>query len=366
MKLRKIIISLYLAASFGAVASRAATVWTGPLITYTQPAPDPSQPANQDRLTPNVWLTRGLASGIFNGLTEPGYAHNISPADTQWAVGSLADYATLVYTSWEAAGGGRPVMTLPGQQLVVHLISEDIYLSVKFTELGGGVAGGGNGFSYERSTPAAANIPPSVSIDSPTNGASFTAPANVPITASAQDPDGSVTNVSFFDGATFLGASAASPYTITSSLAIGSHALTAVATDNLGLSTTSSIVNVTVSSGNFPPSITITNPVENAVLSSSAALTIRASASDSDGTVTNVQFFDGLVLLGSDSTLPYSLNATLAPGVHTLTAVARDNLGAATTSAPVHITMGRYLPAITNGDIAILLQPIATGMAAPD
>ena len=46
--------------------------------------------------------------------------------------------------------------------------------------------------------------------------------------------------------------------------------------------------------------------------------------------------------------------------------MATDNLGATTTSAPVTVTMARYLPAITNGDIAILLQPIATGMAAPD
>jgi glucose/arabinose dehydrogenase len=253
-------------------------------------------------------------------------------------------------------------MTLPGQQLVVHLVSDDIYLSLQFTALGGQFSGG---FSYVRSTPQAANVPPSVNIDSPTNGATFNAPANVTITASAQDSDGSIINVSFFDGPTLLGATNNSPYTLTASLTIGSHALTAVATDNLGLSTTSSVVNVAVS-GNVPPSVTITNPVENAVLSSSAAVTIRASATDADGSVTNVQFFDGLVSLGNDATSPYSINATLAPGLHTLTAVARDNLGAATTSAPVHITTARYLPAITNGEIAILLQPIALGMAAPD
>ena len=53
-------------------------------------------------------------------------------------------------------------------------------------------------------------------------------------------------------------------------------------------------------------------------------------------------------------------------GSHTLTAVAADNLGATATSAPVHVTVARYLPAITNGTIPILLQPIATNMAAPD
>jgi len=203
---------------------------------------------------------------------------------------------------------------------------------------------------------------PTVAISSPTDGASFTAPAIVTITAVAQ---GSVTNVSFFDGATFLGETNNTPYTITANLAVGGHPLTAVAKDNLGLSATSAVVNVTVSSGNTPPSVTITNPVDNATLSSSAALTIRASASD-DNTVTNVQFFDGSASLGNATNSPFLVTARLAIGAHTLTAVASDDLGVTSTSAPVHVTMARYLPAITNGEIAIFLLPIATNLAAPD
>jgi glucose/arabinose dehydrogenase/plastocyanin len=211
------------------------------------------------------------------------------------------------------------------------------------------------------------NNSPTVAISSPTNGASFTAPAIVSITATAEDADGSVTNVSFFDEGTFLGQTTNTPYTVMANLGVGSHMLTAVATDNAGLSTTSSVVNATVVSGpNTPPSVTITNPVDNATLSSSAALTIRASADDIDGTVTNVQFFDGLVSLGNDTNSPFSVSARLAIGMHTLTAVASDNLGATATSAPVHVTMARYLPAITNGEIALFLLPVATNMAAPD
>src|ERR1051325_7440480 len=211
------------------------------------------------------------------------------------------------------------------------------------------------------------NTAPAVAISSPTNGASFAAPASVPITATAADADGSVTNVSFFDGRTFLGETNNTPYSITANLAVGSHALTAVATDNAGLSSTSSVVTVTVvqGGGNMPPSVTITNPVDHATLSSSAALTIRAAAEDNDGTITNVQFFDGSVSLGNDTNSPFSVSARLEIGAHTLTAVASDNLGAMATSAPVHVTMARYLPAITNGDIAIFLLPIATNLAAP-
>lgn len=347
----------------GSLVTPAATVWNGPLITYNQPAPDPTQAANRDQLTPNVSITRNVSSGIFNGVSETSYTHDFSPADTEWAVGDLANYATLTYTNWEAAGGGNPVINLPGKQLVLHLKTDDIYLSIKFTYLGGHFAGG---FTYDRSTPAAANVPPTVSITSPVNGAAFTAPAIVPITTSAQDSDGGVTNVAFFDGATFLGQVASPPFNYTANLAPGAHPLTAVATDNLGATGTSAVVNVTVNAGNLPPSVTITNPVENASISGSANFNVQASATDSDGTVTNVQFFDGTNSLGNKATSPYNLSVRPGLGLHTLTAVASDNLGATATSAPVHISIARYLPPITNGDIAILLQPIATGLAAPD
>ena len=211
------------------------------------------------------------------------------------------------------------------------------------------------------------NTAPTVSITSPTNGASFSAPAVVPITATADDPGGGVTNVSFFDGTTFLGETNNTPYTVTANLAAGGHALTAVAQDNLGLSTTSSVVNVTVgTAGNIPPTVTITNPVNNATLSSSASLTIRASAEDTDGGVTNVQFFDGDLSLGNDVDSPYSVSARLSIGMHTLRAVAFDSIGATATSAPVTVTMARYLPAITNGEIPLFLVSVATNLAAPD
>jgi len=126
---------------------------------------------------------------------------------------------------------------------------------------------------------------------------------------------------------------------------------------------------VNVSGGNTPPSVTITNPPDNSVFGNTDSVTIGASANDPDGSVTNVQFFDGAVSLRNVSASPFSFSTgpfTFALGLHTLTAVATDNLGATTTSAPVHLTVARYLPAITNGDIAIFLQPIATNMAAPD
>ena len=57
--------------------------------------------------------------------------------------------------------------------------------------------------------------------------------------------------------------------------------------------------------GTLPPSVTITNPAGQRHLEQHRNVTIGASASDTDGSVTNVQFFDGAVLLlGNDSTSP--------------------------------------------------------------
>jgi glucose/arabinose dehydrogenase/plastocyanin len=220
------------------------------------------------------------------------------------------------------------------------------------------------------SVQSSSNQPPTVSITSPTNGASFTAPAVVPITATASDPDGSVTNVAFFDGSTPLGQTNQTPYQVTATFAAGTHPLTAVATDNLGLSATSAVVSVTVSAVNVPPSVTITNPADNAVFGNTDSVAVRTSASDSDGSVTNVQVFNGAVLIRTFTAPPFNFNATaiggaLSLGTNTLTAVATDNLGARATSAPVHVVISRYLPPIQPGSIAILLQAVATNMSAP-
>src|SRR5438477_9676290 len=73
------------------VATDAATVWNGPPISFSKSgAADPTMPANQDRITANVWLTRGSSQGLYNAKTEAGFTHFFSPADTRWASGTTA------------------------------------------------------------------------------------------------------------------------------------------------------------------------------------------------------------------------------------------------------------------------------------
>src|SRR5690606_26125216 len=77
---------------------------------------------------------------------------------------------------------------------------------------------------------------------------SFTAPASITITANASDADGTVSNVQFYNGNTLIGSDATAPYSFTwNNVASGNYAITARATDNSGVTTTSSIINITVS-----------------------------------------------------------------------------------------------------------------------
>ena len=91
------------------------------------------------------------------------------------------------------------------------------------------------------------NQPPVVAITSPLAGASFTDPSGILVTAGASDPDGSVTRVDFYANGMLIGYKTSTPYTVTwYSMPMGSYALTARATDNFGMVTTSQPVNVTV------------------------------------------------------------------------------------------------------------------------
>ena len=98
-------------------------------------------------------------------------------------------------------------------------------------------------FVGERSGP---NNPPSVSITSPANNSSFAAPADITLSADASDPDGPVAQVEFFQNGASLGVDGSSPFSVAWNAVAGSYAVRAVATDTGGLSTTSVVVNVTV------------------------------------------------------------------------------------------------------------------------
>ncbi len=189
---------------------------------------------------------------------------------------------------------------------------------------------------------AAPNEAPGVSITSPSEGTEFDGGTTISISANATDSDGSIAKVEFFANGVKLGEDAVSPYNFTwSGASIGSHLLTAIATDNEGASTTSSGVNISVNEviSNQAPTTAVTSPTEGENIDEGTVVVFQANANDTDGSITRVEFYLDGSYYGEDLTSPYSYNWTATAGSHTITVIAIDNEGASTTSSTVTFTV---------------------------
>jgi len=102
---------------------------------------------------------------------------------------------------------------------------------------------------------------------------------------------------------------------------------------------------------NIAPNVSLTAPTNNASFTAPASLTMTASASDTDGTITSVDFYNGTTLLGSDTSAPFAYIWTnVAAGSYGLTARATDNDGAVSTSAVVAVTVNStYMLTVNSG-----------------
>jgi uncharacterized repeat protein (TIGR02543 family) len=188
------------------------------------------------------------------------------------------------------------------------------------------------------------NQPPTINLTSPVSGSTYTAPATIALAATASDPDGSVVSVRFYRGTTLLNTDTTSPYEYTwANVSTGTYQLRAVAQDNWGATSTSTIVTVTVvSSGvpNQPPVVNLTSPVSGSTYTAPATVNLAATASDSDGSIASVRFYSGTTLLNTDTSSPYTYSWTgVGAGSYALRAVAQDNQGATSTSTVVTVTV---------------------------
>jgi hypothetical protein len=101
---------------------------------------------------------------------------------------------------------------------------------------------------------------------------------------------------------------------------------------------------------NTAPSVRITSPAEGATFDGATPIVVSTDASDVDGTIAQVDFYAENTLIGSVTSAPYTITwSNAAPGTHSLTAAATDNLGATATSAAVHITVAATAPAAPTG-----------------
>lgn len=141
------------------------------------------------------------------------------------------------------------------------------------------------------------NIPPTVSLTSPTSGALFTAPAVVTIAANAADIDGTITAVDFYVNNVLVGSDATSPYSFNWTSVIGNAVISAKATDNRGAITSSSNVTLDIADPNALPYRIVTTKAT--CLPSNFCLPVAAVA-----TVSNVIGYDVVMSYNKNKVTP--------------------------------------------------------------
>ncbi|MBL4910546.1 MAG: hypothetical protein JKX78_11110 [Alteromonadaceae bacterium] len=199
----------------------------------------------------------------------------------------------------------------------------------------------------------ASNVAPQVTITVPATTAKG---SQVSLSATASDSDGTVSSVAFYANNQLISTSTSSPYqAIYLADTVGNITLSAIATDNQGATTTStSTLQVTACTSCLqPPQVSVTTPVNSKV---GNLVTLSATASDVDGTVSQVVLKLDNIVLATLTQVPYQTTWTATAGSHSLVAIATDNDNLSTTS-----TAATFTPA---NDSAVSLITPATPQIA--
>jgi polygalacturonase len=157
--------------------------------------------------------------------------------------------------------------------------------------------------------------PSAVIITSPNTNTSVCVGTSITLTATANSTNNVILKVTFYDGTTLLGTSTTLPYSYAwTNASTGSHAIQAKATDNIGITTLSAAINITV---NALPIPTITGS-HSLIIGSSTILTTN--------TESLYKWSNGTVILGSTQT--YTVTAS---GVYSLSVTDTNGCEGSTT-----------------------------------
>jgi len=197
-------------------------------------------PADTTSRTVKLYLGLYAAKGLFQAWLSDFSAKVYADTSLSNTLGNSYAAYTLNYSAASA-----------GQALTVRFTAREIYdpdygnVTLQSVTLAGGPP---------------ANAPPVVYLSSPSNGASFVAPANITLTASANDTDGSIAKVEFFEGANKLGEDTTNPYSFDwNNVGVGTYTLTVKATDDRGATAISSPISIVVSNSVSAP-VVLQNP----------------------------------------------------------------------------------------------------------
>jgi hypothetical protein len=189
------------------------------------------------------------------------------------------------------------------------------------------------------------NQPPHVNLIAPADGSTVAPGSTIRLTASASDQDGSIASVEFrVDGHIVgFGTRGSNGLYVLDWKAPdnGQFEVTATAKDNRGAEANTLPARVRI---NSPPSVEITSPANGSSFARLTVIHLIATAEDSDGTISSVQFIVDGVSIGNGVPIPGTKQFSLLwtardPGSRVITARAVDNFGASTLSESIAITV---------------------------
>ena len=290
-----------------------------------------------------------------NGVTIDAVAPSVSmtaPLNGNFVTGSTV---TVSANASDAIGVTSAQFRLDGANLGALLTGAPYNLSWNTTGLVNGSTHVITAIAKDAATNSTTATSVSITIDATAPTVSMTAPTagtvvsgnTVAVTVTAAD-NNAVAGVQFMlDGAPMAVEDTSFPYSIlwnSTTATDAVHALTAVARDGAGNTTTSAPVSITAD--NNPPTVSMIAPISGAFVSGNV-VSLSATATDSISVV-GVQFaIDGVDTQAEYTASPYTVlwNTTLATNTtHTLTARARDGIGNTATSAPVVVTVDNLAP----------------------
>jgi hypothetical protein len=307
-------------------------VWDGvsPIratLAWTDPAG--SAATNTESRTPNLMRNLDLKIISPNGTTNLPY---VMPFVGTWTQESMSQPATRgknnvdnveqVYLESPAAGTYTASVALDG---TLSWGASQAYSLIITGSEGGTI-----------------NPPPTVSVTSPGNGASFPKDSSITISATASDlvyggSAGIVSKVEFFAGGTKFAEDTTAPYSVSwTPSGSGTYVITAKATDNEGAQTTSAPISVTILNDSRAPVI-------NSITVLAAKLRVpfqyQVTASDNPTSFTAEELPPGLTcsLSGLISGTPTSL------GPFASTVAASNSVGPGTISLNFLISSPTYL-----------------------
>ncbi len=162
----------------------------------------------------------------------------------------------------------------------------------------------------------------------------------VTFTATASETGGTIQSVSFYMGGTLLKTVTTAPYTFQYIPTVaGGLAFSAVAKDTQGLTGTSGSVGVNVNPAvGAVPKITLASTAT--AINVGQGVTLTATATETGGTITRVQFYSGTKLLSTQTVAPYTYTYVPAVGGNlSFTAVATDTKNVTATSTAIGVSV---------------------------